>query len=257
MMESGYIKLYRSLLKWEWYDDINTKVVFLHLLLTASIEDSKWHGIIIKRGCRVSSYAKLSEEIGISVKQVRTAISHLETTGEVARQKNAKYTVFAIKNYDLYQQTASKTASNGQGGGKVRASNGQQYKKIKEDKEDKEDIISTENRTDYDEILSLYREICVSYPKVKSLSDARKKAIRARLRTYSIDDFKTVFQNAENSSFLKGQNNRNWSATFDWMIRDANFAKILDGNYNGDNKPKATESEKADAYKSFIYNIDE
>lgn len=25
--------------------------------------------------------------------------------------------------------------------------------------------------------------------------------------------------------------NRNWSATFDWMVKDANMAKILDGNY--------------------------
>ena len=66
MLESGYIKLYRSLLSWEWYDDINTKTVFLHLLLTVSIEESKWHGItgcqVIrhlpkKQDCQCNSYA--------------------------------------------------------------------------------------------------------------------------------------------------------------------------------------------------------
>ena len=87
MLESGYIKLYRSLLNWEWYDDINTKTVFLHLLLTVSIEESKWHGITIKRGSRVSSYAVLAKETRLTERQVRTAISHLETTGQRQQYK--------------------------------------------------------------------------------------------------------------------------------------------------------------------------
>ena len=48
MLESGYIKLYRSLLNWEWYDDINTKTVFLHLLLTVNIAKRQWHGITVQ-----------------------------------------------------------------------------------------------------------------------------------------------------------------------------------------------------------------
>ena len=90
---------------------------------------------------------------------------------------------------------------------------------------------------DYQEIIQAYNETCVSFPKLKSLSDARKKAIRARLKQYTIEDFKLLFKKAEASGFLKGGNNRNWSATFDWMIKDANMAKILDGNY--DDKSKA------------------
>ena len=62
--------------------------------------------------------------------------------------------------------------------------------------------------------------------------DARKKAIKARLKTYSIDDFKNLFEIAEKSDFLKGNNDRNWNATFDWLIKDSNMAKVLDGNYN-------------------------
>lgn len=152
MLENGFVKLHRSILKWEWYDDVNTKVVFLHLLLTVSIEDGKWHGITVKRGSRVSSYAKLAKETGLSVKQIRTAIDHLEATGEVARTKYPKYTVFAINNFDLYQTGASKTADNRQGSGKVGASLGQQYKKVKEYtekvEEDKENILSLSDLSD-------------------------------------------------------------------------------------------------------------
>jgi len=81
------------------------------------------------------------------------------------------------------------------------------------------------------QIVDLFNSICVSFPSVRSLSEARKKAINARLNTYTIDDFKTLFEIAESSSFLKGGNERNWIATFDWLIKDANMPKVLEGNY--------------------------
>lgn len=84
----------------------------------------------------------------------------------------------------------------------------------------------------YDEIAELYNTICVSFPRIKSLSDARKKAIKARLASgYTTESFKELFQKAEASSFLKGKNDRNWQATFDWLIKDSNMAKVIDGNY--------------------------
>lgn len=105
----------------------------------------------------------------------------------------------------------------------------QKRERIEEDK-DKE----KEERIDYQQIADMYNDTCVSYPRLKSLSDSRKKAIKARLKTYSISDFQLLFEKAEQSSFLKGGNDRNWSATFDWLIKDSNIAKVLDGNY--DNK---------------------
>lgn len=86
------------------------------------------------------------------------------------------------------------------------------------------------------QVVDLFHSICKSFSSVRSLSDARKKAIKARLNTYSLDDFRTVFENAEASAFLKGSNDRNWTATFDWLIKDANMAKVLEGNYA--DKPK-------------------
>ena len=110
--------------------------------------------------------------------------------------------------------------------------------------EDKEEDKDKEREyIDYKGIIALYNSICVSFPSVKSLSDQRKKAIRARLKAYAMDDFKTLFEKAEASNFLKGGNGSNWSATFDWLIKDANMAKVLDGNY--DNKG-AIKNEKSD-----------
>ena len=113
-----------------------------------------------------------------------------------------------------------------------------------------ESIIDDSHRSPapYEQIKDMYNNICTSYPKLRSMSDSRKKAIKARLRQYSIDDFKFLFEKAENSSFLKGANNRNWSATFDWLIKDSNMAKTLDGNY--DDRPMQRNDYNAGARKS-------
>lgn len=88
------------------------------------------------------------------------------------------------------------------------------------------------NKVDYQTVVDAYNDICISFPRLTKLSDKRKKAIRARIRAgYTVDDFKQLFVLAEESSFLKGKNGRDWSATFDWLIADGNMAKVLDGNY--------------------------
>ena len=101
--------------------------------------------------------------------------------------------------------------------------------RIGKDRLDKVSI--DKERIDYDGIRDAYNTLCPSLPTVKSLSDARRKAIKARLNTYTVDDLHEAFRLAEESDFLKGKNDRNWQANFDWILKDANLAKILDGNY--------------------------
>ena len=111
---------------------------------------------------------------------------------------------------------------------------------IEEDKEieiEKEvDIDTKREKTDFQSVVDLFHSICISFPSVRSLSESRKKAIKARLNHYSMDDFKTVFENAEASSFLKGSNDRNWRANFDWLIADKNMVKVLEGFYEDKGK---------------------
>lgn len=92
-------------------------------------------------------------------------------------------------------------------------------------------------RIDYIGIKDAYNEICVSLPRLRALSDARKKAIKNRLEDYTVEEVHEVFKKAESSAFLTGNNDRNWHATFDWLMKDANFAKVLDGNYDNRKKP--------------------
>lgn len=125
-------------------------------------------------------------------------------------------------------------------------------------------------KNDYKAIADLYNSICVSLPKVTAMSDNRQKAIAARLKSYTVDQFQEVFKKAENSAFLKGSNKRNWTANFDWLIKDANFAKVLDGNYdntigtvatgNQTNKTtpgKTTTSKTTQEFETNSFDVDE
>ena len=109
---SDYIKLYRSLLEWEWYKNINTKVLFIHMLLKANWKDGRFEGQVIPRGSFVSTLAKLSEETELTIREVRTAISHLEASGELTSKRHSKYSVFTIKNYESFQSTDNQSTIN-------------------------------------------------------------------------------------------------------------------------------------------------
>lgn len=89
-------------------------------------------------------------------------------------------------------------------------------------------------QTPYKSIVDLYHEICKSYPKMKKVSDNRKKAIAARWKEYgqNLDTFRELFEKAESSLFLKGRNQRNWTADFNWLMNSDNMAKVLEGKYD-------------------------
>lgn len=99
----GWIKMHRKLIEWEWYNDINTKVVFLHLLLTANHKEKKWQGHTILRGQRLTSIQHLADEVNLTPKQVRIALDKLKRTNEVTTKGTNKYTLITIEKYSDYQ----------------------------------------------------------------------------------------------------------------------------------------------------------
>lgn len=132
-------------------------------------------------------------------------------------------------------------------------------KDMDKDKDMDMDMDRDRDIINYQQIADLYNATCVSFPALKILSDSRKKSIKARLKTYTVDDFKKVFELAEGSDFLKGKNDRNWKANFDWLIAEKNMIKVLEGTY--ENKPDKKEKEDSiyddwgsaeDFYSQFI-----
>ena len=108
----GWVKIFRNLINWEWYDDINVKVVFLHLILIANFEDKVWHGIHIKRGQVLTSRKHLSDDLNLSEQKIRTALKKLEKTKEITINSTNKYSLITIENYEFYQDRGEKATSN-------------------------------------------------------------------------------------------------------------------------------------------------
>lgn len=85
----------------------------------------------------------------------------------------------------------------------------------------------------YQAIQNMFNRICVSYRKIKGIDGKRRQLVSGRWTSYpDLEVFRQVFENAENSSFMKGQGRNGWTADFDWMMKPSNFQKVLEGNYN-------------------------
>lgn len=110
----GFVTLHRRILDWEWYTDSATKDVFLHLLLTANYTDFTFRGRVIKRGQVVTSLPSISTGTGLSIQQARTALKHLESTGEITDEATCQYRIITIVKYNDYQNATDDLTGNQQ-----------------------------------------------------------------------------------------------------------------------------------------------
>lgn len=131
---SGWIKLHRKVLKWEWYNDPSTFRVFTHLLLTANHKPDKWQGIVIGRGQVVTGLYALSEKTGLSPRNIRTAMTKLKSTNELTIRTTNRFSIITIVKYDDYQDGDKPTDNQATND---RQTNDKRTTTSKEDKEDK------------------------------------------------------------------------------------------------------------------------
>lgn len=113
-LKKGWIALHRKIFEWEWYSDINTTRLFIHMLLRANHKPKPWQGVLIPRGSFLSGRKKLSQETGLTEQQIRTSLKKLKSSHEVTTKTTRKNTLFSMVNYNLYQdeQPAKAPANN-------------------------------------------------------------------------------------------------------------------------------------------------
>jgi hypothetical protein len=102
-MEQGYIKIFRSIIKWEWYSDVTTSRLYMHILLKANFASKVWQGETVDIGELITSLNNLSFETNLTKQQVRTSLKKLESTGEITILSTTKYTKIIVNNYKSYQ----------------------------------------------------------------------------------------------------------------------------------------------------------
>ena len=261
-MDDGYIKIFRSLKSWEWYQDSNTKDVFLHLLLNAQWEDSRFRGHDIPKGSLVTGYTALSNQLGISIQSIRTAFKHLKSSGEITTKVTNKFTIVSIVNWEKYQgkEESANRQSNTQPNNLLTL-NQQSTNTIKENKNirKKEENIYSENSSVNGETLLRIKDAYNQQSNLrpcKSLTKGRMDKLLDRLNDYSEEEIISVFIKANSIPRLIGEDGSTWKADFDWLLDETNFIRVQEGYYDF----KMSEEKKSDANKGCIkgnYNFEE
>lgn len=204
---------------WEWYSDINTSRLFLHILLKANWEDKKWKGMSILRGQLVTSHENLKNETGLTISEIRTSIRHLQMTGELTSKGTNKNTVFTVVNYDKYQSVSKQNSNE-----------------------------ITINSQSIDNLLTTTKE-------VKELKNIKNKDIGVRFAPPTIDDVNAYCNEKgvavdperfidfyESKGWMIGKNKmKDWKAAVRNWSRQGNNAKG-DKNQNGDIRAKTESS---------------
>ena len=233
-MENGYIKIFRSILGWEWYQDSNTKAVFLHLLLNANWEETRYRGVVVPRGSLIAGRKSIAHDLGMTERAVRTSLDHLKSTGEVTIQSTNRFSVITIVNWDNFQGVEEKATSqmSSQRSGKRPATDQQPttYKEYKEYKNIRSEEV-------YTRIWDAYNSVCSNFRRCHSLTKPRISKLDELLDVYSVDEIIEVFRKANGMPYLSsGKNKLGWTADFDWLIDIKNFVKVEDGRYETQEK---------------------
>lgn len=131
-----FVQLHKKICEWEWYTDVPTCKLFFHILLKCNYKEAKWRGIEVKPGDFITSFDHLAKETWLSIRQVRTALEHLETTWEVTKQSTSQYTILTLTNWGTYNIRDDKPSTNGwQTDDKPSTTTNKYNKKKKEKKE--------------------------------------------------------------------------------------------------------------------------
>jgi len=109
-MNCGWVKMYRKFSEWEWYKTPNMAHLFIHLVISANHEKTKWQGVDIFPGQFVTGLHSLSAATGITIQTLRTCLRRLEVGGEISRKSTNKFTIITICKYNDYQ-TEKKSAN--------------------------------------------------------------------------------------------------------------------------------------------------
>lgn len=259
-MKSGWLKIYRSIVDWEWFSEHDMTVFFIWCLCNANVDGRMWRGVYVKPGQLVVSRSTVCKELGISERRYRTIISRFAKSGEITMKPQGAFSILTIVNWEIYQEDANSEIVSIEESATTPKK--EKCVEIRETPSNslftQEDILVSERPTpkatelDCSFVVKLFNDRCKGFPKIVKLTEKRKKVIRIWFDDIggTYEKVQEIFDRAQSSSFLRGDNNRAWSADFDWIIHKSNWVKILEGKY--DDKKTVTqnnyETQQSDRY---------
>ena len=252
--KENYTKIPNDILELIYTQKLNGSQYAIMLLL--------WRKIFGFHHCEEKiSAGYISKGTGLNIKTVKKELSSLAAMNIIQIISNGERSINTIKlnkKVDSWlgvkqplvvnrPPTGEQMTPKGSGQSTPKARGQMTPQEIKKEtiKETSKEREETGENIPYQKIVNLFHELCPSYSKIRTISGERKKHTGARYRQYGndISIFTELFRKAEDSDFLKGKNDRNWKADFDWMMNETNMAKILEDKYT--NKDTRTAAQKA------------
>lgn len=251
MNNGGWIKSFRKLLDWGWFTVPNTAHLFQYCLLRANVTDKMWHGQLVARGSFITSRNSLSVGTGLTEQQVRTALNHLTSTGEIQCTATNLYTLITISNYEYYQggedidQPTEQPAIQPTEQPTEQPAIQPQHKNIRSKKKESNNTPTNvgvsgcdPDDVDYAGLVKYWNDATQGrYGELKSIDNNRRKLTRARIRQYGKQAFADAIRKVAAATWLE---EKQWF-NYDWFIRPNNFDKVISGNYDD----RATTSQPA------------
>lgn len=193
-------------MQWEWYTNANTKSLFIHCLLRANWKPGTWQGIHYEAGDFITSLPSLADETGLSIQQVRTALKHLISTGEITScstdkvtgKKLTKNRIITVNNWNEYQQNNSQN----------NRQNNRDSTGIAKEQQAKSDVFSQKSKN----LTGKITDSSTGKKNDKTRIIATNNRIENEYATGTLTDIPTVSQQATNSQsnsrYKKYKNNK-------------------------------------------------
>ena len=241
MNNNGFIKLSRRILEWTWYSNVNTRAVFLHILLGASWEEETVRGFELKRGQFATTIPKLASENQLSIQQVKTVLAHLKSTDDITVEVRGKISIITVQNYDLLLD--GNTTDNGISADTATRNPPRDQPVINRTtllnnntrKEEAEETRAADSLQLVATVIGKYNEICKSLPDIQADVAVKHKAelIAKAQAVMGAATFEQLFALVEQSDFLTRRGtNSGFRADFEWIMKPDNLVKILTGAYS-------------------------
>lgn len=236
------------MLEWEWYDDTNVKIVFLHLLLSANFKENVWKGQRIGRGQLIIGKEKLGSKLGLTISQIKTVFSKLQSSGEIAIKGTSKNTLVTLVNFDVWQKV--ETENNQQDSQQIAnnlANKSPQRKNEKKEEEKKKEEEEDFDPRDMRVNKNLPFDIVSSSQTIKATFEGNTKAIDLIKEAYGVvaveQDIKTAMHTFSTVAIASYDNYRGirdytnlCNKFIDWVTKSITYEKAN----KGAKKPKSS-----------------
>ena len=203
-------------------------------------------GVVVEtqRGQLAASVRFLASAWKWTAPKVQRYLKRLEKAEMIVTRADTGVTVITVCNYDTFQAGAKSSDTAPIQQRYSADTNEKKDERREEGKEDANASIPIATRFPLDDISKAvhdYNDAAqrAGWPTVQKMTDARRRALRSRLKDCGGNDgWKAAMGRAEASDFLSGRTANPWTGFgFDWIAKPANFTKLMEGNY--DNRPQS------------------